>query len=249
MPPLAAGCRWEQRARSWFATWVAQNHSSSQAPGPRLMDWGWGAGVGGYRSPVWLGGIHQTHPLWKPGGSASLAFLSSAPCNIENLGMDRRGGCAMKKKSFCLFVWLIAGEGTQPWCSCSALAAGSRRLLWVVFLFPFAVFRPGQGGCALRCDAETVSLLHSQGFLLPDSWAPLQRPDLTRSFYGAAGGLPGWLSWVRPAFFEGCKALFSLLKNPVNAAVTAARVRHPSDWTSQVRKNLFARGRDFPALQ
>lgn len=50
--------------------------------------------------------------------------------------------------------------------------------LSIFFLFPFAVFRPGQGGCAQRYDAETVSLLHSPGFLLANSWAPLQRPDL-----------------------------------------------------------------------
>lgn len=104
----------------------------------------------------------------------------------------------------------------------------SKASLSSFFLFPFAVFRPGQGGCAQRYDAEMVSLLHSPGFLLANSWAPLQRPDLTRSFYGAAGGLPGRLSWVQPAFLEGCKALFSLLKNPVNTVVTAALVRHPS---------------------
>ena len=105
----------------------------------------------------------------------------------------------------------------------------SKTSLSSFFLFPFAVFRPGQGGCAQRYDAETVSLLHSPAFLLANSWAPLQRPDLTRSFYGAAGGLPGRLSWVQPAFFEGCKAFFSLLKNTVNTAATVARVRHPSD--------------------
>ena len=86
-------------------------HRTSAAARAQADGLGPGGWRGGYQSPAWLGGIHQTHPLWKPGGSASLAFLSSAPWKIQNLGMDRRGGCAIKKKSFvCLIVWFRVRE-------------------------------------------------------------------------------------------------------------------------------------------
>lgn len=82
----------------------------------------------------------------------------------------------------------------------------SKASLSSFFLFPFAVFRPGQEAVLNAMMLKQVSLLHS-GFLLANSWAPLQRPDLTRSFYGAAGGAPQAGShWVQPAFLEGCKS-------------------------------------------
>ena len=105
----SVGCRMQMRTQSPELVCNLGGTEPQQQPGSRAQadGLGPGAGEGGYRSPVWLGGIHQTHPLWIPGGSASLAFLSSAPCNIQNLGMDRRGGCAIKKKSVCLFVGLF----------------------------------------------------------------------------------------------------------------------------------------------
>lgn len=155
-------------------------------------------------------------------------FFSAQPL-VRFRTLTGQRGYAIKKKSFvCLFDCLIPGEGT-PAVVLMQYTYGrfSKASLSSFFLFPFAVFLPGQGGCAQRYDAERVSLLHSPGFLLANSWAPLQRPDLTRFLLWGGRRAPG-----RPpgSSQPSLKVASPLLppENPVNTAVTAALVRHPS---------------------
>lgn len=107
----------------------------------RLQGPGWW--TEGSQSPAWLGCIHQTHPLWKPRGSATLAFFSSALCETQNVGPARERGCAMKKKS--VFVCLFEFRRGNPdvvltQCTYCKLSKVSLSSFFFVFFFSICGF-------------------------------------------------------------------------------------------------------------
>lgn len=121
-------------------------------------------------SPSWADCTHPAHqhPPWKPNGSGptSLAFLNSALCKIQNLGLARERGSAIIKKSgfVCLFVCLNASKELKLWYRYYALTASSQRFLRAVFSFSIRGFP-----ATVRVAVHLLTLLKHSHFSIP--WA------------------------------------------------------------------------------